>query len=67
MLDNFSVSEFRKTAIAIRKINPEIILEASGGIDEKTASKFLKAGADFVSLGKLTNSVEVIDFSLKII
>lgn len=66
MLDNFSVGEFRKTAALIHKINPRIILEASGGIDEKTASKFLTAGADFVSLGKLTNSSGVVDFSLRI-
>jgi len=67
MLDNFSVGEFRQTAVLIRKINPRIILEASGGIDEKTAGKFLTAGADFVSLGKLTNSSGVVDFSLRII
>ncbi len=67
MLDNFSVGEFRKTAATIRKINPRIILEASGGIDEKTASKLLTAGADFVSLGRLTNSSGVVDFSLRII
>ncbi|MFH0776925.1 MAG: carboxylating nicotinate-nucleotide diphosphorylase [Patescibacteria group bacterium] len=67
MLDNFSIAQFRKTAVAIRKINPRIILEASGGVDEKSAGKFLRAGADFVSLGKLTNSVAVVDFSLKIL
>lgn len=67
MLDNFSVREFRKTAAQIRKINPHAVLEASGGINEKTAGKFLAAGADFVSLGKLTNSAGVVDFSLKII
>ncbi|MFH0834126.1 MAG: carboxylating nicotinate-nucleotide diphosphorylase [Patescibacteria group bacterium] len=67
MLDNFSVARFRKTAVAIRKINPKIVLEASGGVDEKSAGKFLRAGADFVSLGKLTNSVAVVDFSLKIL
>ena len=67
MLDNFSVAKFRETATAIRKINPKIILEASGGIDEKTAPKFLTAGANFVSLGKLTNSVGVVDFSLKVV
>lgn len=65
MLDNFSTAQFRKTATAVRKINPKIILEASGGIDEKTAPKFLAAGADFVSLGKLTNDSGVVDFSLR--
>ena len=66
MLDNFSVAKFRETAKEIHQINPKIILEASGGIDKNSAAKYLKAGADFVSLGKLTNSVEVVDFSLKI-
>ncbi len=66
MLDNFSLAEFRKTARGIRAINSKIILEASGGVDEKTAGRFLAAGADFVSLGKLTNSAGVIDFSLRI-
>ena len=67
LLDNFSVGEFRKTAAEIRAISSKIILEASGGIDEKSAGKFLRAGADFVSLGKLTNSVAVVDFSLRIV
>jgi nicotinate-nucleotide pyrophosphorylase (carboxylating) len=67
LLDNFSVVKFRKTATVIRKINPKIILEASGGVNEKTAAKFLAAGADFVSLGKLTNSAKVVDFSLSVI
>lgn len=67
MLDNFSISEFRKTAAAVREINSKIILEASGNLDEKSAKKFLAAGADFVSLGKLTNSAGVVDFSLRII
>jgi len=66
MLDNFSVGKFRETAKKIKQINPKIILEASGNLNEKSAPKFLVAGAKFVSLGKLTNSAGVVDFSLRV-
>ena len=50
----------------VRKVNPRIILEASGGITEKNIAQFAAAGVDQISVGALTHSVRCFDFSLLI-
>jgi nicotinate-nucleotide pyrophosphorylase (carboxylating) len=64
LLDNFTPAQLRKLVPRLKKINPKIILEASGGITSKSAQKYLKAGADYVSLGEITHSAKVVDFTL---
>lgn len=66
LLDNFTPRELKKLAPKLRTINPHLTLEGSGGITPKTAKQFLKTGVDYISLGWLTNSVAVLDLSLKI-
>ena len=39
-------------------------LEASGGVDLKTARPIAETGVDFVSIGALTHSAPTLDFSL---
>jgi nicotinate-nucleotide pyrophosphorylase (carboxylating) len=41
-------------------------LEASGGINEKNIKEFARTGVDMISVGKITNSVSAIDFSLEV-
>ena len=67
LLDNFSPARLKKLVPRLKKINPKIILEASGGITNKSAKQYLKTGVDYVSLGALTHSVAVLDFSLIIV
>ncbi len=65
MLDNFSPIDGKKVAKKIRKINPKIKIEVSGGITPKNITKYASY-ADRISLGYLTHSVRSIDFSLEI-
>lgn len=66
MLDNMPAERGKEIAEKIRKINPKIKIEASGGIDENNILSY--AGfADRVSLGYLTHSVRSIDFTLEIV
>ncbi|PKK81455.1 MAG: nicotinate-nucleotide diphosphorylase (carboxylating) [Thermoplasmata archaeon HGW-Thermoplasmata-2] len=65
MLDNFPSGEARKAFAAIKKINPKILVEVSGGITEANIAEY--TFADRISLGALTHSVKCIDFSLEVI
>jgi nicotinate-nucleotide pyrophosphorylase (carboxylating) len=66
LLDNFSPKQLKKLIPKLRKINPQITLEGSGGITPKHARKFLAAGVDYISMGYLTHSAKALDLSLKI-
>jgi len=66
MLDNFKPYDAEITAKEIRKINKNIIIEISGGINKKNILKYATF-ADRISLGYITQSVKSKDFSLEII
>jgi len=56
MLDNMSPEEVKKASKAIKDIEPNIVIEASGGITEETVGKYLAAGADYVSSSMFTSA-----------
>ncbi|MFA6599742.1 MAG: carboxylating nicotinate-nucleotide diphosphorylase [Candidatus Omnitrophota bacterium] len=66
LLDNFPVSRLRKAVAWVRKIRPDILLEASGGITPANARRYAASGVDQISIGSLTHSVKAVDFSLLI-
>ncbi|MEM4633851.1 MAG: carboxylating nicotinate-nucleotide diphosphorylase [Candidatus Anstonellaceae archaeon] len=66
LVDNASVLQFRKIAVQARKVNPKIIIEASGGITLKNAGKYLEAGADFASTSQITMKAPPADMSLEL-
>lgn len=67
MLDNYPTPEaLAVDARALKEIYPHIIIEASGGINKETLSRYCVPGVDVVSLGALTHGYAVADFSLKI-
>ena len=66
MLDNFSALNAGLLVKKIRKINPEIIIESSGGITEKNIQEYASF-SDRISLGMLTHTIKNIDFSLELI
>ncbi len=66
LIDNFSVSELRKAVDLARQLNPNIKLEASGGVTLKSVRKIAETGVDFISVGELTHSVTAMDISMKI-
>lgn len=62
MLDNFNYSDLRK---AVKLIDGKYETEASGGINEKTISKYAACGVDYISVGALTHNIKSLDLSLK--
>ncbi len=63
MLDNMS-PELMKEAVEIT--NGKAVLEASGGITEKTIRAVAESGVDIISIGALTHSVKAFDISMYI-
>jgi nicotinate-nucleotide pyrophosphorylase (carboxylating) len=64
LLDNFSSEQMRA---AVAHARGRARLEASGGIGLDNLADVARTGVDFVSLGALTHSAGVLDFSLEII
>ena len=64
MLDNFDAKSGMRVAEKIRKINPDIIIEVSGGITPENILSYASF-ADRISLGYLTHSIQNKDFSLE--
>ncbi len=66
MLDNISPSDGSRIAEKIRDINPEIMIEVSGGIKRENIARYASF-ADRISVGYITHSIKSMDFSLEII
>ena len=66
MLDNFRVKDAETISKKIREINPNILIEISGGITPENIKEYASF-ADRISLGYLTHSIKNKDFSLEII
>jgi nicotinate-nucleotide pyrophosphorylase (carboxylating) len=63
LLDNFTPDGLRE---AVRHANGRARLEASGGITLDNLAEIARTGVDFISLGALTHSAGVLDFSLEV-
>ncbi|WP_368293564.1 carboxylating nicotinate-nucleotide diphosphorylase [Dehalobacter sp. TBBPA1] len=61
MLDNMSLQDMKT---AVQYINHRVVVEASGGVREDTVRQIAETGVDIISVGRLTHSVEAIDFSM---
>lgn len=66
MLDNQTPEEAQKLVEMSRSLNPNVLLEASGGMDLDRVRSFAEAGVDLISVGKLTHSARAMDISFKI-
>jgi nicotinate-nucleotide pyrophosphorylase (carboxylating) len=64
LLDNFPVEALRN---AVAQTAGRARLEASGGITLQNLADVARTGVDFVSLGALTHSAGVLDFSLEVV
>ncbi len=65
MLDNFKPDAAKKLSAELKRINPDVLIEASGGIRPENVDQYAVA-ADIISLGWLTHSVKSVDFSMEI-
>ncbi|RXE55982.1 nicotinate-nucleotide pyrophosphorylase [Methanoculleus taiwanensis] len=69
LLDNMSPAEVRGAILALEEVGlrQQIIVEVSGGVTGATLAAYAGTGADAVSMGALTHSVENFDVSLTIL
>lgn len=65
MLDNFTPERTREAVQHIRKVNPTVEIESSGGITLANLREYGECGVDFISVGALTHSVKGLDMSFK--
>ncbi len=63
MLDNMKLDIMRE---AVKIVDGQIPLEASGGVTLDTISDIAKTGVDFISVGALTHSIKAFDISMTI-
>ncbi len=74
MFDNLSPRQIKNiikilnpsAKLRANKYKPNIIFEASGGINEKNIAEYSKTGVDVISIGYLTHSAKALDLSLEI-
>ncbi len=66
MLDNQSPDEAAKLVEMARQMNPNVLLEASGGMNLDTVRLYAEAGVDLISVGRITHSAKAVDISFKI-
>ena len=64
MLDNYTIADTKKAVVLIAG---KFEVESSGGITEKTITKYAQCGVDFISVGALTHHVKSLDLSLKVV
>ena len=60
MLDNMRMPQMRE---AVRLVDGRVPLEASGNVSLETVAEIAATGVDYISVGKLTHSVEAFDIS----
>jgi nicotinate-nucleotide pyrophosphorylase (carboxylating) len=63
LLDNFNTAGLKH---AVERARGRARLEASGGITFDNLAEVAQTGVDFISLGALTHSAGVLDFSLEV-
>ena len=69
MLDNFSPHKIKQTISLLEKekVRTGVVLEASGGITEKSILEYVSTGVDIVSIGAITHSVKALNISLEVV
>ncbi|MCC6455880.1 MAG: carboxylating nicotinate-nucleotide diphosphorylase [Caldilineaceae bacterium] len=63
MLDNMGLAEM---SAAVKLVDGRVPLEASGNVSLETVAAIAATGVDYISVGKLTHSVEALDISFKL-
>lgn len=66
MLDNQTPEEAAKLVEMSRDLNPNVKIEASGGMTLDNVRRYAEAGVDLISVGRLTHSARSVDISFKI-
>jgi nicotinate-nucleotide pyrophosphorylase (carboxylating) len=64
LLDNMDVGMLRAAVERRRAAAPQVLLEASGGINLESVRSVAETGVDYVSIGALTHSAPALDIAL---
>jgi nicotinate-nucleotide pyrophosphorylase (carboxylating) len=64
LLDNMSPAEAKQCVAIARSLQPQCIVEISGGITLENVRAYAETGADFLSSGSLTHSAPAANLSL---
>ncbi|MCX7426854.1 MAG: nicotinate-nucleotide diphosphorylase [Planctomycetia bacterium] len=64
LLDNMSPDELRRAVAQRDAVAPEVVLEASGGVNLDTIRAIAESGVDRISVGALTHSAVCLDLGL---
>jgi len=69
MLDNFSPQQIKKTIMLLEKegLRGKVLIEASGGVNERNILQFAATGVDILSLGEITDGAKALDMSLEVV
>lgn len=66
LLDNRNLDQLREMVSLARKMNPGVELEASGNVTLDRVRAIAETGVDYISVGAITHSVKVADFSMRV-
>ncbi len=67
MLDNQTIESLGKLVTLARSLNSSVELEASGNVTLDRVGEIAATGVDYISVGAITHSAPVSDFSLQLI
>jgi len=69
MLDNFSSQKIKDTLSLLEEkgLRQNVLIEASGGINEENVIEYAATGVDILSLGEITDSVKALDMGLDVV
>ncbi len=66
MIDNMDIAAATEAVKLIRKLNPDVEIEASGNMTLSRVRAYAETGVDFISVGALTHSAECLDLSMRL-
>jgi nicotinate-nucleotide pyrophosphorylase (carboxylating) len=64
LLDNFTDEQLAEAVAYVRRVRPEVVLEASGGLSLERAREVAATGVDYLAVGALTHSAPGLDIGL---
>lgn len=67
LLDNQSTGSLIAMVQLARELDPKVKLEASGNVNLATVASIAETGVDFISVGVVTHSAPVADFSMRVV
>ncbi len=67
LLDNMDPATLRDAVSLAKRLRPDIILEASGGINLENIREIAETGVDIISVGLITHSAGASDLSLRVL